>query len=204
MIKSRQLHISSNGDDTDEVLAEVESFANEMKLPSKDALRVRLLAEETLSMLTTMTGETEYAIEFVGNSDRCILKLETDTLMDAMKKDALLSVSSTGRNIYVKGIMGKIRDVFETAFTMPSGGVWTDNCALSMMMGYPGDMYSAQFMDSVYWSLESYRNSVDAEDVLREEEKDELEKSIVSNIADDVQVGVREGHVAMNIIYKLQ
>ena len=72
------------------------------------------------------------------------------------------------------------------------------------MMGMPVDAASAQIMDSVYWTLVDYRGKVEAEEDSPEkkEQWDELEKSIVSNIADDVQVGVKGGHVVMNIIYK--
>ena len=206
MIQSRQLHIFSNGEDTEEILAEAEKFAKEMNLSAKDTLRIRLLTEETMSMLRTMTGETEYTVGFTGNEKECVLTLETDTSMDVLKKDELLSVSSTGKNISTKGVMGKIRDVFEAAFTMPAGTEWSSYCPPAMMMGYPGevDVYSARVMDSVYWSLNSYKTNVEMEGEPRMEMRDELEKSIVSNIADDVQVGVRGRHVVMNIIYAIK
>ena len=91
-----------------------------------------------------------------------------------------------------------------TVFTMPPGEVWVDYCPASMQMGLPGSAYEGQLMDVVYWSLSSYReNTKNSElDSEYQEKWDELEKSIVSNIADDVQVGIKGRHVVMNIIYK--
>jgi hypothetical protein len=71
-------------------------------------------------------------------------------------------------------------------------------------MGMPVDVYTAQFMDTVYWSLSDYKNNVGKEGASEEHKErwDELEKSIVNNIADDVQVGVKGNHVVMTISYK--
>ena len=202
MIKSRKIRMVSTEDDTKEVLKEAESFAQEMHYSRKDALHFRLLAEETMAMLRSMTGEVECSIEFIGNKDHSILNVETDTLMNPLKKEDLLSVSSSGKNISAKGIMGKIRSVLEAAFTMPAGGEWMDYCPSTMVTGFSGDVASLELMDSVYWSLNSYRKEVGDSAPEHQEAWDELEKSIVSNIADDVQVGVRGGHVVMSIIYR--
>ena len=58
----------------------------------------------------------------------------------------------------------------------------------------------------VMWSLEGFRSSLD--DVMDSDEAskeawDELEKSIVANIASDVIVGVKGDRVDMSIICKL-
>ena len=206
MQKLREVHLVSNGGDMEEVLSEAGAFSEQMNLRKKDALRVRLLAEETLSMLQTLTGEVELSISFIEKEGACIIRLETDTRMDAFKRDQILSLSSSGKNASAKGIMGKVRDVFETVFTMPPGEVWVDYCPASMQMGLPGSAYEGQLMDVVYWSLSSYReNTKNSEgDSDYQGKWDELEKSIVSNIADDVQVGVKGRHVVMDIIYKLE
>ncbi len=204
MKKSQEIKLVSNFDDIDEVLNEAANFSKDMNYSAKDALRIRLLTEETMSMVRTMTGEVDLSISFSGQDDECIIQVETDTMMNPLKKVDILSVSASGKNISAIGIMGKIRDVFETAFMIPSGAAFSDYCTSSMMMGMPMDVYSGQLMDTVYWSLSDYKNNVESEDDSQDQRErwDELEKSIVSNIADDVQVGVRGKHVVMSIIYK--
>lgn len=204
MQKSRELHLISNGEDMEEILTEAGIFSEQMQLGKKDALRVRLLAEETISMIQTLTGEMELSLSFIGQKDRCIIRLETDTRMDALKRDQILSLSSSGKNASAKGIMGKVRDVFEAVFTMPAGDVWVEYCPHSMISGASEGFPAGQTMDVVYWSLSNYRENTKGseEDSDYQEKWDELEKSIVSNLAEDVQVGVRGRHVVMSIIYR--
>ena len=205
MKKSQEIKLISNGADIEAVLDEASEFSKMMNFSDKDALRIRLLAEETMSMIRTLTGEVELKISFISQENECIIQVETDTNMDALKKEDILSVSATGENISAHGIMGKIRDVFEAAFLVPQGGAFSDFCNSSMMMGLPMDVYTGQHMDDVFWTLSDYRNQVESGDESQDKQErwDELEKSIVSNMADDVQVGVRGNHVIMNIIYAL-
>ena len=205
MKKTQEIRLKSNGEDMDDVLNEATSFSGNMNLSEKDALRIRLLTEETMSMIRTLTGEPELSLSFIGQENECIIRIETDTRMDFMKKEDILAVSSSGKNASAKGVMGKIRDVFETLFTMPADSSFEDFSSSSGLQGMPGDMYSGPFMDTVYWTLSDYRSSVESLDETpdKKERWDELEKSIVSNIADDVQVGVRGGHVVMTISYKI-
>lgn len=204
MKKVQEIRLASDGSDIDCVLDEAVKFAESMDLSDRDALRIRLLAEETMSMLRTLTGEMDLTLSFIGDENECILSLETETRMDALKKDSILSVSSTGKNSAAKGIMGKLRDVFETSFMMPTGASLQSCGTPVILLGIPADVPGGYTMDTVYWTLSDYRKNVENTQETEDgaERWDELEKSIVSNIADDVQVGVRGNHVLMNIVYK--
>ena len=113
MKKSQEIKLVSNFDDIDEVLNEAANFSKDMNYSAKDALRIRLLTEETMSMVRTMTGEVDLSISFSGQDDECIIQVETDTMMNPLKKVDILSVSASGKNISAIGIMGKIRDVYK-------------------------------------------------------------------------------------------
>ncbi len=206
MKKTQEIKLVSNGEDFDAVLNESTEFSKNMNLSDKDALRVRLLTEETMAMVRTLTGEVALSLSFIGEEDKCVIKVETDTVLDPLKKSDIIAVSPSGKNASAKGIMGKVRDAFETAFMMPVGSSYSDYVSPYLAMGMPVDLYTAQFMDTVYWSLSDYKTNVDKEGETAEKQErwDELEKSIVSNIADDVQVGVKGNHVVMTIIYKLK
>ena len=204
MKKTQEIRLVSNGDDLDAVLDEAAKFSESMNLAAKDSLRVMLLTEETMGMIKTLTGEMELILSFIGQEDECIIRVETDTMMNIVKKENILAVSSTGKNALAKGIMGKVRDAFETASMMSGGSDLSAYGSPLMVTGMPMNVYPDRLMDRVYWTLDGYKKSVeDEEDSPEHKERwDELEKSIVSNIADDVQVGVRNGHVVMTIIYK--
>ena len=202
MKKVQEIRLSSSGEDMEAVLNEASEFSKSMDLSEKDSIRIRLLTEETMCMVRTLTGEVDLTLSFIGQDDMCIIKVETDTQINALKKDDILSVSKSGKNSEAKGIMGKIRDVFENVFMMPTA----DFVSPSLMSGMPVESYSSQLMDTVCWTLADYRSEVEtaAETIEKREKWDELEKSIVSNIADDVQVGVRGNHVVMSIFYSIK
>ncbi|SEP98669.1 hypothetical protein SAMN02910369_00978 [Lachnospiraceae bacterium NE2001] len=205
MKKYQEIRLVSSGDDMNEVLNEAEAFSETMKLSEKDSLRVRLLTEETMSMVRALTGELELTLSFISQADACIIKVETDTLLSPMKKENILSASTSGKNAAVTGVMEKIRDIFETAFMLPDGAEFNDYVNPALAMGIPTDMYSGQLMDVTYWTLAGYRSRVEEEGETQEQKEkwDELEKSVVSKLADDVQVGVKGNHVVMSIFYNL-
>ncbi|MCR5735555.1 MAG: hypothetical protein K6G22_13190 [Lachnospiraceae bacterium] len=208
MIKSRELSIVSTGDDISEVLNEAESFAVSAGLNEKQTRRLRLLTEDTMAMLKTVTGEIDINMTFINKDDDCVIHLETETAMNLEKRENLISLSKSGKNESAKGITGKIREAFELAFLMPGSGPDAELVACaspSIAMGMPGDIGATDFMNVVYWSLSRYRDSVedgsfDGEN--KDEAWDELERSVVGSLADDVKVGIRNDHVALDVYMK--
>jgi hypothetical protein len=69
---------------------------------------------------------------------------------------------------------------------------------MNTLFNESADCYSMGITPVYSWSLNKYRNVVKKENV---EDWDELEKSIIANIADDVIVGVK-GRKATFIIVK--
>ncbi|MCR4740433.1 MAG: hypothetical protein K5886_09290 [Lachnospiraceae bacterium] len=208
MIKSRELSIVSNGNDIDEVLNEAEEFAVTTGMSAKQSRRLRLLTEDTLCMLKTITGEIEVKLSFIEKENDVIIHLETETMMNMVKRENIIAISKSGRNESAKGITGKIREAFELAFMMPSSGINDELIACSspaIAMGMPGDIAATDFMNVVYWSLNNYRDSVEAglhNDPDMNEAWDEIERSVVGSLADDVRVGVRNDHVALDVYMK--
>ena len=74
MKKTQEIRLISSGEDMDDVLNEATSFSENMNLSEKDALRIRLLTEETMSMIRTLTGELELSLSFIGQDDECIIR----------------------------------------------------------------------------------------------------------------------------------
>lgn len=180
-----------------------ENFAWQVKLDKRDTLRLDLLVEETLGMAKTMLEDFYGQIWFVADGKACEIHLEATADMNADKKENLLSVSSTGKNAASRGFMAKLGEVISGALrstgrtldaygqeTMKYGIVHTP----TPMMGN-GDMMTI-------WTLQTYRNDVSqARDTAEgaEEAWDELEKSIVAKLADDIVVGVKGDRIDLVI-----
>ena len=109
--------------------------------------------------------------------------------------------------------MGKLRDIIERAFDATNLGDPSDYSSYYMqgllLPSTPDTMDPMSFAlnaslaaETVNWSMKKYRASVEmemAEDAKAQEEWDELEKSIVANIADEVTVAIRGGEVEMTV-----
>jgi hypothetical protein len=188
-----------------DALDKIDSYLGDLKLEPKDNLHMRLLAEETLGMLGAMAGDYRSLVWFEKNDDVCKLQVVAKTEMDIDKKKEILSVSKSGKNDLAKGFMGKIGDIIENGFLnyenimklqQQYGGGYVDYAAMG---GRPSG-------ESFCWSLEQYK---DALDEVRESDEaagdawDELEKSIVARLADDVIVGVKKDEVEYTIVSRL-
>ena len=110
-----------------------------------------------------------------------------------MERDEILSVSKSGKNAAATGIMNKIRAAAEVMLANYSQSAALTNALYAdpypdyYHMGYivqPED-YTNQ------WSLSQYKENAKED----KEAWDELEKSIIANLADDVTVGIINGKV---------
>ncbi len=191
-MQTDRIEIKNDGTGLTEALDMTTGFADKLKLGSKDALHLRLLGEELFGMVRAVTEDfsAQYWIEETGGVVTLIM--ETETAMDPDKKLSLVELSSSGKNEAAKGLFGKIYDIFEYVMFTPAGAEGfqlTQMQANSMMMG----SYAGVVANNYVWSLERYRDQVKDAFSKSEaaEEWDELEKSVIANLADDVRVWVR-------------
>lgn len=181
------------------------NFAWQMKLDRRDALRLSLLVEETLGMVKAVVEDFYGQLWFVGEGARCEIHFEATTDMDANKKQDLLSVSRTGKNALAKGFMAMLGEVFSNA--AHGFGNMMDNYGQQTMaygiVHSPGvNMASPDGLMPV-WTLQSYRSGLERDRDANGEAGqawDELEKSIVANLADDVIVGVKGDRIELVIV----
>ena len=177
------------------VPAEAEKVANYNGLDKRSSMRLRLLAEEMICMLPQLLiyGKGKFWIENSGADYELHL---TVTPYDKTEydRDKILGVSTSGKNAAAVGIIGKICASVE-AMLEDRAKLAKEDPYSFYMMGAMSSMNT--YTDGMAWSLLSYRNAFDTE-VPRENNKeawDELEKSIIGNLADDVIVGMRGGKV---------
>ena len=96
----------------------------------------------------------------------------------------MIKVSKDKKNAATVGIVGKIRSVIENLF-LNKGTFNTFDMATLFNAGVE---YSVGIESTCSWSLKKYKKAVSEENT---KDWDELEKSIIANLADDVIVGVK-------------
>ena len=149
----------------------VENFIFDTGIKGKDALRLKLLSEEVLRLAKSIIGYGIMNFWLEGNSRVTKIYLTADNHMDKSKQEELISVSSTGENSVEKGFFGKLRSLF----TIDAPGNST-------------------------WSLKDYEEELrrrKEEDKYSQEAWDDLERSLVANLADDIEVGVSKDSIQM-------
>jgi len=208
-MKSTVIKIRRDSDNLSDILKETQKTSAYAGVDAKKALRLRLLAEELTGMLKELSGD--YEGEFWLEQEELRFALITDIyvneVMDNKTKKGFIDVSSSKKNAAAKGIMGKIRDVVENMM-YAENAAYTSNDAMSqietaMMLGAEAQCgYTGVIVDNIVdnimldcWSLNAYKDKQRD----KEEPWDEIEKSIIANIADDVTVSVKGNHVEIVI-----
>ena len=154
-----------------------------------------------LGMLKAITGNQEADFWIDDDDKNFRLHLKANTSMNAEMRKQLLSVSTSGNNVAAKGVMGKMRDLFNR-LVEPANAQVADEYAAGWGSPNLSTAQAAAVAKSYsivavsVWSFNRYKASR-----TQDEAWDELEKSIIANIADEVEIGIGEGAVEM-IVYK--
>lgn len=195
-MKTNEIYVSNQGAGREEALNETEKYADYQGLDRKARMHIRILAEEMLGMVEAIAGNF-YAYYWIeDDSEGYQLHLEAKVEMNTTKKDALIDASSSKQNSSAKGVMGKLRDVFQN-YWMGYKETLTDSPNYYDYMRY-GMIDPGVYGSTAIWSLSQYQTAV-RKDEGEPEIWDELEKSIIANIADDVTVGIKGNNVEMVI-----
>ena len=191
-MKSDVCKLEKNMSDFQRIPSEAEKVAVYNHLDERQARRLRLLSEELIGMLPELLefGRGEFWIENNGKMFELHVAVAPNNVID-IDDDKILSVSSTGKNAATKGILNKIRVA-----------------AQIMLMSYEetSSEYPCEFYDmgmatgmrhyTSAWSLTNYKEQATG----HKEEWDELEKSVIANLADDVIVGITGKKVEIVVV----
>jgi len=198
-MKTDIIAVSNKGNQIEAALEQVEKTAAYKGLTGKAAIHLRLLAEEMMGMMRSITGEPEGEFWIEDEDNVYQLHLRVFTRMDSEKRDQLLSASSSGKNESARGLMGRLRDFFDR-------GADEDVAPYTGSLMLPGmyDYSSTPALDWE-WSMVNYENALSTRlkenDQAAREAWDEMEKSVVARVADEVKVFIRGSEVEM-VIYK--
>ncbi|MCR5264416.1 MAG: hypothetical protein K6D94_11105 [Clostridiales bacterium] len=199
-MKSDVIHLTSEGVGFDDALSQSELVAKYKSLPEKSALHLRLLTEEMVGMMHALTGEREADFWIDDNDGVFALHLQVETNMNAEMRRKLLAATKSGSNSAAKGVIGKMRDLFERLIEPENGEIASD-VLIGLNMTYANaDFGNLSAAMAGLWSLNRYRSAV-KEGKAPAENWDELEKSVIARLADDVQIGISGQNVEM-VIYK--
>ena len=198
-MKTDVISVSSRGSRMESALLQADKVAAYKGLSAKDALHLRLLAEEALGLMRSITGETDGLFWIEDRDDEYELHLQVQAALSEDRRARLLSVSSSGKNESAKGLMGRLRAFFD----------WDsdeDPAACSSLF-LPDMLESSSPMLDWEWSMKRYESILSSRIVQdapgAQEAWDELEKSVVKNVADDVRIYIRSGTVELVILKKL-
>lgn len=198
-MKTEVIRIDEKGTGIKDVIAMTEKLGEDSGLSHKQSIHLRLMAEETLGMVRSIAGEVgaEFYIEQKDGEYRLVTDSQVDITKE--KKKTLLSASTKGVNAAAKGFMGTLRDMISTALLPREEGPSGLSVGL-MSLGSPGS-YGTD--GSYSWSMTKYAEGVKNEGTEDAKEAwDELEKSIVASIADDVSIYIKDSHVKIEITKK--
>lgn len=200
-MKSDVIHVSNTGEGVAEAVKQTELVAGFKSLSKADSIHLLLLTEEMMGMMKALTGEQEADFWIDDEDGTFRLHLKAETSMNTEMRQNLLSASTSGENIAAKGVMGKLRDLFNRLVEPTEGPMsgeyasgWTPENLSTAQAAAVAKNYTA--VSANVWSLNRYKASQ-----AQGESWDELEKSIIANTADEVEIGITDDTVEM-IVYK--
>ena len=196
-MKTENAIILSSGEGRDQALELTEKAGNYCGLDNKSILRLRLLSEELIELIRSLATNIQGSFWLETNDKNVEIHLKTSIPMDLQTRKELLAISSSGKNSAAKGLIGKIREMIATA-TLPDDPEtkqMTEQALGLLSLGYQAGSYGG---GAYSWSMSTYVSQIEKADFNVEETKeakDELEKSIVANLADDIKVNIKNSDV---------
>jgi hypothetical protein len=196
-MKSNVCIIEKGTKDLDAILKESERVAVYNGLNHKQTLQLRLLCEEIDGMLPNIIDDFEGKLWIDFEDGVCKVNIAIQIPeFNSEKKAELIHLAKNQKNAAAVGIVGKIRNAIENFFLNED---LTESLALSTgSVGFAGRYEGLDY--ACLWRLEEYRSSVKQQE--QAQAWDELEKSVIASVADDVIVGVKGCCAEIEIIKK--
>lgn len=187
-MQSNIIKITRDQDNLEKIFHETQKTAVYAELNEKQTLRTRLVAEELIGMLKELSEDFEgdFWITQEERAFKFYTQLRLNENMDKRTKRKFIEISSDKKNASANGIMGKIRDVVENML-YPENAVYS-----SSFIAY---QLETAVLANDSWTLSRYKDAEKKRDM----PWDELEKSIIANLADDVTVSVKGNKVEILI-----
>ena len=208
--ESPRLAVGKGAALTGEAMDLAEAYVKSLNLDEKTTLRMRLLSEEVIEMLKGMVNEFSGVFWLESDGAACRICIDGTAEVDLAAEERLLSVSSDGKNVSVKGFAAKLsqfvrhhREYMERLSDIMnlSGAINPEDYL------YIGAMHPGYDINEVVWTMNDYRSYLFGDEFYNDDQvkadREELEKSIIGSLADDVQVGVKDDRIRITVIKKI-
>ncbi len=194
LIKTDIVHINSDLSGKNEAIVTADRFNKWNKFTGKNALHIRLLTEELICMIHGIMdgfiGNLWLESDYDDDGVTCRICLSANRTADLKQETKILSISTTGKNEYAKGILGKIREAFRVSAQYSANKAYMkeySDANFWYTQGLARNDNKDSETDEHCWSLRKYRDNLSESS---EDELDDLEKSIIAKLADDVKVWI--------------
>ena len=195
-MKSNICRIDNGNKDLVAIFKECEKVAAYNELSSKQALQLRLICEEIDGMLPNVIDEFAGDIWFEYEEGVCKVNLSIRIPeFDIGKKEQLIGIAKNKKNAAVVGLADKLRSAIED-FLLDEHAIKSLVTESDLHRLAPG--YSTSVDYAYLWTLDGYKSNIGE----GKEEWDELEKSVLASVADDVIVGVKGHRADITIVKK--
>ena len=197
-MRSNICKIENGTKDLAAILSESERVAKYNGLSDKQTLQLRLLCEELDGMLPNIIDDFDgnLWIDFEDGVCKVNVSIKIPEF-NSGKKEELISIAKNKKNAAAVGMVGRIRDAIENFFLNDDN---SDAFESSSGMFNAATGYSEGVNYSYLWTLEQYRSTVKKDEDTAE--WDELEKSVIASVADDVIVGIQGKRADIIIVKK--
>lgn len=206
-MKSEKCKLNGTTACAEAALNETERFAQSCGLPAKKALHLRLLAEEMLGMMNGLLAvrDGEFWVEQGKEGYELHAQARTKNMSESAEQ-RLLAASTSGENESYRGISGKICRALDWLIAQQPADeddplIFDARNQQVLMDPYARKMAEAlaNTDGTVQWSFSQYIASENPD--LKAEQWDELERSVLSNLADDIRIGVRDRDVFITVCW---
>ena len=198
-MKTTKITVNTHGDGMERALQESEKTGISCGLSPKELLRLRLLSEELFGMIRSITGNTQadYWLEYQNRHFSIHLQLSVRMTQDLYTE--LVDVSTSGKNVAVKGFMGNIKNMIAVMLLPQNVNLLGSSLGL-MSLGGSASQYNGS--EAYNWSMSRYKAGLEDDDTEtddKENASDELEKSIIASLSDEITVSIVGSRVEITI-----
>lgn len=204
-MKTDVIRLGSDLSGRREAIEEAERFAEYHHITGKNATHLRLLTEETISMvhgiLRGFEGDFWIESEKRKNGRLCRICVAADTSVSESQEDEFLQMASSGKNEEAKGFLGMIREIFRWSVQRSDENVHPGSTtAIDVMYGMGMPAEKADDGES-FWSMQRYRSNLQekAQETAGQAAWDEMEKSIVANLSDEIRIGITDERATVTV-----
>ncbi len=182
LFRTEKYTVAYTGSNEEEILDGVEHFTWRMGCTRKEKMQIRLLTEEMISLIANTTSAANIEVTYTEKGRICTVRARMDSELDGDIKDKIEKMAESGKT--------------------PKGG----NGMIGRLSGVAAKILtSGNHIEGQVWSLKEYIASVRDEDYQgsrkeRDLAMEEIEQSIIANLADDVKVKFNQENLVIEAV----